>query len=121
MSKHKSDLCDAGMEILYPPRTIISYYFDTANMQMFCDSEEGTLPRKKVRYRRYGQSKKFTKEIKISSIEGRFKTTEICDISLNDNAVLNNKILDKDYGIITPLLKVMYRRSIFRTSVYVLH
>ena len=53
-------------------RTIISYYFDTANMQMFCDSEEGTLPRKKVRYRRYGQSKKLQKK-KISSIGGALK------------------------------------------------
>ena len=62
-----------GMKPLFEPRLITSVYFDTIDLNMFNDSEEGVLPRKKVRIRWYGNSKIFALENKISSIEGRFK------------------------------------------------
>ncbi len=34
---------------LYDTRTVSSTYFDNDNMQMFKDSEEGCVPRKKIR------------------------------------------------------------------------
>ena len=72
----KNDLILDGMEVLYPSRTINSTYFDTNDLSMFWDSEEGVLPRKKVRVRWYENDIKLTKEVKISSIEGRFKYTK---------------------------------------------
>ena len=51
-----------------------SIYFDNRTLDMFSDSEEGNLPRKKIRLRSYPpNSNKKNLEIKISSIEGRFK------------------------------------------------
>ena len=38
---------------LYEDRMVSSTYFDNDSMQMFKDSEEGTVPRKKIRIRSY--------------------------------------------------------------------
>ena len=38
---------------LYPSRNINSIYFDNELFQMFYDSEEGVVPRKKIRTRNY--------------------------------------------------------------------
>ena len=60
---------------LYPKRKIRSIYFDNNTSQIFSDSEEGCVPRKKIRLRNYPDDKntKIFMETKISSIEGRFK------------------------------------------------
>ena len=50
----KSSLIKNGMSELYPKRIISSCYFDTLNLKIFHDSEEGILPRKKIRLRWYG-------------------------------------------------------------------
>ena len=39
----------------FEPRKINSYYFDTLFLKDFIDSEEGTVPRKKLRFRWYGK------------------------------------------------------------------
>jgi len=54
----KSNLLSLGMQQLYPSRIINSEYFDTDKLQMFLDSEEGVLPRKKIRVRWYHEKKK---------------------------------------------------------------
>ena len=46
------------MEILFEPRLITSVYFDTVDLKMFHDSEEGVLPRKKIRIRWYNNDLK---------------------------------------------------------------
>ena len=38
----------------YPDRIINSIYFDNNSLSMFLDSEEGLVPRKKIRIRWYG-------------------------------------------------------------------
>ena len=48
--------------------------FDNNEFQMYYDSIEGCLPRKKVRLRNYEDERNFL-EIKISSTEGRYKTS----------------------------------------------
>ena len=64
-----------------PKRKIESIYFDNKIKTSFKDSEEGVVPRKKIRIRNYPATKKINLlEKKISSIEGRFKTSE----SIND-------------------------------------
>ena len=50
-NKLKIDLIGDGMFPLYPKRKIYSQYFDTFDYKMFHDSEEGVLPRKKIRVR----------------------------------------------------------------------
>ena len=52
---------------------------DNINSEMYNDSIEGLLPRKKIRIRQYpnDDDKKFYLEIKNSSVEGRFKTRKI--------------------------------------------
>ena len=80
---------------------------------MLFDSEEGTLPRKKVRVRWYNFSTKFTLEEKVSSVEGRFKAVkELKNIS-SQFELLREQYFDNQYGNLTPSLKVSYERSYF--------
>ena len=47
---------------------------------MYLDSEDGCLPRKKIRIRFYpNQNSGFNLETKISSVEGRFKSSKKID------------------------------------------
>ena len=46
-------LKENSAKALFPKRKIKSLYFDNSNYQMFDDSEEGCLPRKKIRVRHY--------------------------------------------------------------------
>ena len=109
----KNQLLKQGMTPLYKPRRINSIYFDTGNLNMFFDSEEGILPRKKIRVRWYNEEQKFTFEKKISSIEGRFKTTNLLGYISQDSEILNEQYLDCQYGKVTPTLRVSYERSYF--------
>jgi hypothetical protein len=111
--KLQSLLQQKGMKSLFKPRVISSIYLDTVDMNMFHDSEEGVLPRKKVRIRWYNEDKKFTLENKTSSIEGRFKVTSKLDSSLLDNELKIKTRMDSQYGLIQPILKVSYERSYF--------
>lgn len=111
--KFKNQLYRQGMKNLFEQRIITSIYFDTVDLNMFHDSEEGVLPRKKVRIRWYNNLSAFSLENKISSIEGRFKTTsKLENINSEDNIIKRN-LFDKHYGHIQPTLKVSYQRSYF--------
>ena len=57
---------------LYPKRKISSLYFDNFDNSMYLDSEEGSLPRKKIRIRSYPNNVEISNwffETKISWIE----------------------------------------------------
>ena len=108
----KFSLLEKGMKVLYPKRIIKSCYFDTKNLQMFHDSEEGILPRKKIRYRWYNSVQEVNKEIKISSIEGRYKKTYfIGPIKLSQ--LNQHKLYDQKYGAIYPYIFIKYIREYF--------
>ena len=79
-----------GMKELYPVRVINSCYFDTDSQRLFYESEEGVTPRKKIRVRWYNNELNFKKETKISSIEGRFKSSELMPKFKNVNDVLKD-------------------------------
>ena len=68
-----------GLSDLYPARTISSNYLESKDFDLFKSSEEGTLPRKKIRLRSYpkDESIRWKLEKKISSVEGRFKTSDL--------------------------------------------
>ena len=111
-----SRLNSMGMKPIYKKRQVNSIYFDTKELQMFHDSEEGVLPRKKIRLRWYGLSNIYSKEIKVSSIEGRYKTsTELNNINkLID--VYNINFFDQSYGYVHPLIQISYSRSYFKLN-----
>lgn len=107
--KNKLSLKD--MQPLYPSRIINSLYYDTHSLRMFHDSEEGLLPRKKVRIRWYDDIKQAKKEEKITSFEGRFKKMSHTNIS--SKLSLPTSLYDKSYGVLHPSLLVSYQRQYF--------
>ena len=107
-------LKDQGLEILFPKRAIQSNYFDSSNYSLYRDSEEGLLPRKKIRIRHYPQAASIQQnlEIKISSIEGRHKNS----IALSDiKAKRINKLgyFDPVYGLLEKKVSICYLREYF--------
>ena len=109
----KKKLLNNGMTKLHNLRRINSCYFDTEDLKCYLESEEGVLPRKKIRVRWYNNEKKFIKETKISSFEGRFKIKD----ELNDYYTLSDikkiKFFDNNYGLVKPILLVSYLREYY--------
>ena len=100
---------------LYPSRTINSIYFDNQDYTMYNQSIEGVLPRKKIRLRVYDKdfslNKSISKEIKISSVEGKYKISELAQDPLK---LLDFGIYDNSYGLCLPVLNVLYERSYYK-------
>ncbi len=107
----KNKLLLDGMQHLYPKRVINSLYYDNELLGMFTDSEEGLLPRKKVRIRWYDNIKKANNEIKISSYEGRFKKTSFANAI--SESTLPQSLYESSYGVIFPSLFISYTREYF--------
>ena len=109
----KSQLLKNGMKHLHPKRIINSIYFDTRNLDFHLNSEEGVLPRKKIRIRWYNNNISQSQlETKVSSVEGRFKTSK----PFKKNILLNKRnlqITDKNYGILKPKVLISYKREYF--------
>ena len=101
-------------KIVYPSREVNSLYFENHKKQMYNDSIEGLIPRKKIRIRNYpGTNNQFKYlEVKISSVEGRFKTSKKID---NNKFLEIKKIgyLDSQYGLCQPFLSVSYKREYY--------
>lgn len=101
-------------KVLFPERQINSLYFENASNGMFLDSEEGCTPRKKIRVRQYPKNKisKKNLEIKVNSVEGRFKTTnEITQEYYNK--IYRSGYFDDLYGLCYPKVYVDYSRKYF--------
>ena len=64
----KNQLLRIGMENLFQPRKINSLYYDTDAYDLHHHSEDGVVPRKKIRIRWYDSVKNASVETKISSI-----------------------------------------------------
>ena len=106
-------LSNKGLKKLYDNRNINSVYFDNTNLSMFYESEEGTRPRHKIRIRNYNDLEDYVLEKKISSDEGRFKTTRKIN-KLKYNYFLKKGILSNIYGKCSPLVVVNYTRSYYQ-------
>ena len=106
-------LSNKGMKLLYKPRVINSIYFDNNSFDMFYNSEEGVVPRKKIRIRWYNNNVDFTLEKKTSSVEGRYKTSVKFDILKSITQIEKHKMFDNVYGYIHPSLKVSYLRTYY--------
>jgi len=111
----KTFLANKTVKQIYQRRKIESLYFDNRNYEMYYDSLEGLVPRKKIRIRNYPGSddNSLYLEIKISSVEGRFKTRKIID-SNKFNYIKTNGISDSQYGLCKPCLYVVYDRDYFK-------
>lgn len=103
-------------EEVYPKRYISSLYFDSETKQLLFDSEEGIVPRKKIRLRTYQKlfnfKKKIYYEIKITSAEGKFKTSKLLENNKIDK-LIKKGIYISNYGILYPKLYVSYLRYYF--------
>lgn len=108
----KFDLLNKGMKPLFPKRMINSIYFDTSDMSLFLASEEGVLPRKKIRVRWYDSETIYKLEIKFSTFEGRFKTSK----NFEDRSFKKNfhyQMHDPDIGIVKPIVHISYHREYY--------
>ena len=99
---------------LFSDRVVSSTYFDNDKLSMFCDSEEGIVPRKKLRLRSYSLKPHATTktylETKITSAEGRYK---ISNPTTYAKKYLKYGIFDKDYGVCFPKIRITYLRSYY--------
>ncbi len=117
----KSDGIDAlsvlfkkGFRELHPERLIQSAYFDTHDFKLFADSEEGVLPRKKIRIRSYPEQLNTSSnlEIKFSSVEGRYKESSKLLKKQEDNYFFSG-YFDSLYGLVLPCCEIKYYRQYF--------
>ena len=103
----------------YKSRIINSYYFDTIFLKDFIDSEEGTVPRKKLRFRWYGKKQKIAIEnfdLEIKNILKKFKTNyyPIIKVSYNREyfkSNVSNLDMNYDTNIIYERLSKNYKRT----------
>ena len=109
----KSSLINKGMTRLYPKRQVNSCYFDTLDLVLFFDSDEGVLPRRKLRYRWYDDSKEAKKELKVTSIEGRYKIISTKKINLDISSVKKISHFDREYGFLYPVILISYDREYY--------
>ena len=112
----KNYLINNNGKILFPKRSVQSLYFDNYRNQMHIDSEEGCVPRKKIRIRNYPKDNKhenYNLEIKISSIEGRFKKSKSINI-LNYDRIIKRGYIDIQYGLCFPNTLINYTREYFK-------
>jgi len=102
---------------IYPSRKIQSLYFENFNEEMYKDSIEGTVPRKKIRVRNYPDDKNLLLylEVKISSADGRYKTRKIID-KKKLNELKKTGIYDSQYGTCMPLIYVSYDRQYYQVD-----
>ena len=104
----------------FPQRKIFSIYFDTFHLNDFNDSEEGSVPRKKIRLRYYDvSSKDFNK---TSILDGNLEIKKTFDshrskqkIAIKDN-LLNSIRIACNYGVTRrlPVCAISYTRNYYK-------
>ncbi len=104
---------------LFPPRIITSRYFDNFRLEMFHETREGIIPRKKIRIRNYGSRKlheiknNFRFEYKLSTDNMRLKNEKKLIKKKEFLKLSNFGIEDKKYGSCFPILDISYEREYF--------
>ncbi len=111
-SKHRivNKILNSGYFEIYEQRNIESIYYDNLKLQSFYDSDEGSIPRKKIRIRSYdGFKSDFNYEIKEVNANGRFK-------SVKKVLSLPEKCIDDIYKVMYPLVIIRYKRKYFTNN-----
>ena len=114
----KKWMSSKGFLKIYKDRAVNSLYFENNSNKMFLDSEEGIVPRKKIRVRNYPEANTsidYFLEVKISSTEGRFKDSKKININRFNNFKKNGYI-DNFYGVCVPKLQISYFREYYKQS-----
>ena len=108
----KCYLFSKGAKKIFKSRKICSLYFENKKKDMFIDSIEGSLPRKKIRIRYYPNDNfdQIYFEKKISGVEGRFKKRNVISNQEFENIKING-VSDNQYGICNPNIFVTYERE----------
>jgi len=95
------NLFDLNFKYLHPERVISSIYYDNNRFQIYQDSAEGIVPRKKIRIREsFGE---LHLEHKFKNQNGKYKKHQ----KVNN---IPNKIIDNIYGVTFPVCKIEYKR-----------
>ena len=104
---------------IYNSRKVFSTYFENDFFSSFKQSEEGVVPRKKIRIRSYNTNNHSVEsklEVKISAEDSRFKKVEKIKSKNQIEKLLNRGLLDKNYGLCKPLLNVSYEREYYQLT-----
>ncbi len=115
ITNFKKYLQNNGASSIYEKRNIHSLYFENKKNEMYSDSIEGSVPRKKIRIRYYpnSNSNKIFFEKKISGVEGRFKKRS--EINKNEFENLKSRgVHDTQYGTCYPFVFVAYEREYYK-------
>jgi SPX domain protein involved in polyphosphate accumulation len=111
-------LSSYGAYPIYPIRQINSIYFDSQDFESFTDSEEGVVPRRKYRFRWYGDAGEIATsgmlETKITMEHHREKTSR--SFSFNSFPELAESFRDASSSHLRPVCQVSYRRAYFGNS-----
>lgn len=103
-------------KVIYPERFVSSLYFDTENNIALVESEEGIVPRKKIRIRSYQKLIDFSQivniETKITSVEGKYKVSNKINKRQLSN-YLKRGLFISGYGVVYPKIFVSYKRYYF--------
>tara|TARA_B110000305_G_C19410118_1_gene624947 strand:- start:446 stop:1063 length:618 start_codon:yes stop_codon:yes gene_type:complete len=101
---------------IHEKRIIFSTYFDNDFFTAYKHSEEGIVPRKKIRIRSYNNDLHLENsklEVKISSEDNRFKKIDTINNKKNLENFLNNGLTDKNYGHCKAILNISYEREYY--------
>ena len=110
------DLIQAGAKKIHKKRKIFSTYYDNDYLTSYMNSEEGIVPRKKIRIRSYNTEKhsEVSKlEFKISSEMNRFKITKNFKNKTEFTNISKKGYVDKFYGYCKPKINVTYEREYY--------
>lgn len=105
-------ISNISLNYLHPQRKIISIYYDTDDLKFFTDSEEGIVPRKKVRLRTYNNLNILNLEIKETKSDFRRKHVFKNVDKKNIYKVLKENFFYKDK--LRPIVKIEYNRKYFQ-------
>lgn len=103
-----------GFKKIFETRKVNSIYYDDVELSYFSASEEGTVPRKKVRFRWYGDKFKGYGNLEIKQTYDLHRSKD--KISLKSITNLKNIEFDvnkQSNKILNPVLKVCYIRDYF--------
>ena len=104
---------------IYNSRKVFSTYFENDFFSSFKQSEEGVVPRKKIRIRSYNTNDHSViskLEIKISAEDSRFKKVERIQSNHQIEKLLSRGFIDRNYGLCKPLLNVSYEREYYQLT-----
>tara|TARA_B110000459_G_C16576503_1_gene479016 strand:+ start:733 stop:1347 length:615 start_codon:yes stop_codon:yes gene_type:complete len=118
---HNDNILDARNFIIssqalniYPSRKIHSTYFENINRQMYLDSIEGLVPRKKIRIRSYenllDSSPHFEEKFEIKYTYEDFREKKVEPLSIQ---TFQNTYHDNIYGLCSKILKINFIREYY--------